>query len=172
MLFVGTVLFVLAFIEIGKESSSAYVFYFYKKIGGYFFIAAGIVFAISLKDYIPQDILEVSNKIAIIVVIASLILFFIFFTVSRSWMPKIIRHYYANVFGYFWLPCPICGDYFGGHEAKAVDFVEIEDPLGGKNYKVGICPNKICQEEAREKEKIIVKPHNNYIYYIKVKNLS
>ena len=23
---------------------------------------------------------------------------------------------YANLFGYFWLPCPTCGQMFGGHE--------------------------------------------------------
>jgi hypothetical protein len=24
---------------------------------------------------------------------------------------------YAAVFGYFWMPCPVCGRFFGGHEA-------------------------------------------------------
>ena len=23
---------------------------------------------------------------------------------------------YAKLLGLFWLPCPICGDFFGGHE--------------------------------------------------------
>jgi len=23
---------------------------------------------------------------------------------------------YAFIFAYFWLPCPRCGEYFGGHE--------------------------------------------------------
>jgi hypothetical protein len=23
---------------------------------------------------------------------------------------------YAWLFGYFWLPCPLCGRYFGGHQ--------------------------------------------------------
>jgi hypothetical protein len=26
------------------------------------------------------------------------------------------HHWYANRLGYFWLPCPICGREFGGHE--------------------------------------------------------
>jgi len=28
------------------------------------------------------------------------------------------RKAYANQHGYFWLPCPICGEYFGGHETN------------------------------------------------------
>lgn len=27
-----------------------------------------------------------------------------------------LNHAWANVAGYFWKPCPICGDFFGGHE--------------------------------------------------------
>lgn len=30
--------------------------------------------------------------------------------------PRWIQHLYAVLNGYFWLPCPICGQYFGGHE--------------------------------------------------------
>ena len=30
----------------------------------------------------------------------------------RRWMHKV----YAFAFGYFWLPCPECGRWFGGHE--------------------------------------------------------
>lgn len=32
---------------------------------------------------------------------------------------KLNRFYnmvYAFIFAYFWLPCPRCGEYFGGHE--------------------------------------------------------
>jgi hypothetical protein len=25
---------------------------------------------------------------------------------------------WANFFGYFWLPCPRCGKFFGGHEVR------------------------------------------------------
>lgn len=27
-----------------------------------------------------------------------------------------LNKWYANWFGYFWLPCPLCGEFFGGHE--------------------------------------------------------
>lgn len=34
----------------------------------------------------------------------------------RNITPRLFHRIYAFVFGYFWLPCPICGNYFGGHE--------------------------------------------------------
>ena len=30
---------------------------------------------------------------------------------------RTLNRLYAFVCGYFWLPCPLCGDMFGGHEA-------------------------------------------------------
>jgi hypothetical protein len=55
------------------------------------------------------------------------------------WMHKL----YAKVFGYFWLPCPVCGEYFGGHE------VTRETP----SVQVGsrallVCPKRECANEA------------------------
>ena len=29
---------------------------------------------------------------------------------------RILNKLYANVFGFFWLPCPLCEQPFGGHE--------------------------------------------------------
>lgn len=34
--------------------------------------------------------------------------------VERAW--RKLNQAYAFVFGYFWLPCPLCGEHFGGHE--------------------------------------------------------
>lgn len=31
-------------------------------------------------------------------------------------MPRWLHRVYAFLFGYFWVPCPICGRMFGGHE--------------------------------------------------------
>ena len=31
-------------------------------------------------------------------------------------IPRFLHRLYANVMGYFWLPCPNCGRMFGGHE--------------------------------------------------------
>lgn len=30
---------------------------------------------------------------------------------------RFLNRVYAFVFGYFWLTCPICKEYFGGHES-------------------------------------------------------
>ena len=30
--------------------------------------------------------------------------------------PRALHCLYAWTLGYFWLPCPVCGRYFGGHE--------------------------------------------------------
>ena len=32
--------------------------------------------------------------------------------------PRSLNQLHAAVFGFFWLPCPLCGTYFGGHEAE------------------------------------------------------
>lgn len=31
-------------------------------------------------------------------------------------IPRLLHKWYANLMGYFWLSCPICGEMFGGHE--------------------------------------------------------
>ena len=30
--------------------------------------------------------------------------------------PRWVNQLYAELLGYFWLPCPLCGTPFGGHE--------------------------------------------------------
>jgi len=55
---------------------------------------------------------------------------------------------YAALLGYFWLPCPICGQHFGGHEWKDRDGnpSSILARDGGTNY-IGICPD--CTRAGR-----------------------
>lgn len=31
-------------------------------------------------------------------------------------IPRWQHHLWARLNGYFWLPCPVCGEMFGGHE--------------------------------------------------------
>jgi len=31
-------------------------------------------------------------------------------------LPRFLHQFYAWLMGYFWIPCPICREYFGGHE--------------------------------------------------------
>lgn len=52
---------------------------------------------------------------------------------------------YADLHGYFWLPCPRCGEYFGGHETGGGTYIyEIAyRPDGtpcGSSGKI-LCPN-------------------------------
>lgn len=39
-----------------------------------------------------------------------------FMWIRRHPSLRFMNHLYANFFGYFWLPCGVCGRYFGGHE--------------------------------------------------------
>mgnify|MGYP001609229028 CR=1 FL=1 len=55
--------------------------------------------------------------------------------------PRWLHRWYANAFGYFWLPCPICREPFGGHEMT--DATLMDTPNTGR----GVCPG--CWEEAR-----------------------
>jgi hypothetical protein len=45
----------------------------------------------------------------------------------RRW--RWLNRVYANAVGYFWLPCPLCGEMFGGHETGTV--VIYDTPFSG-----------------------------------------
>ena len=60
-------------------------------------------------------------------------------------LPRWMHKMYAKVFGYFWLPCPICGEYFGGHEVKR------ETPrvaVSSRVFVFVVCPKPECASEA------------------------
>lgn len=61
------------------------------------------------------------------------------------------RRWRALFGGYFWLPCPVCGTEFGGHEWKDRDGKpsSIPDPdyPVGTGHGRGICP--ACTIEGR-----------------------
>jgi len=63
--------------------------------------------------------------------------------------PRWIHRLWAFVAGYFWLPCPECGRYFGGHEVRgpAYDGPEIIRP--GRVRKT-LCPR--CEPIRRQRE--------------------
>lgn len=39
-------------------------------------------------------------------------------------IPRWLHKLYAKMFGYFWLPCPVCGKPFGGHEHVWTEVLE------------------------------------------------
>ncbi len=52
---------------------------------------------------------------------------------------------WAHSRGYFWLPCPVCGRPFGGHEGSGAAVPQRERP----GFGWCVCFRKNCVEEAR-----------------------
>lgn len=54
--------------------------------------------------------------------------------------PRTWHEWYARAFGYFWMPCPLCGKHFGGHEwmTKSAMTCSIPDSTGSTS--TAICP--------------------------------
>lgn len=62
--------------------------------------------------------------------------------------PRFLHHIYAKALGYFWLPCPLCGEHFGGHEwMESKTRMERRASIPtGPNTAIGVCRN--CIDEA------------------------
>lgn len=56
---------------------------------------------------------------------------------ASSKLPRFLHRWRAWLGGYFWIPCPLCGDMWGGHEWKA-PWARIPDPIRPGISK-GIC---------------------------------
>ncbi len=52
--------------------------------------------------------------------------------------PRIFQQMYAFLHSYFWLPCPLCGQHFGGHEWLNEDNSCI---LSSWDAGQGVCPD-------------------------------
>jgi hypothetical protein len=57
-----------------------------------------------------------------------------------------LHRWYAHRFGFFWLPCPLCGQMFGGHEWRDIDGKVASIPTGRPGHTLwyegeGICPD-------------------------------
>ncbi len=72
--------------------------------------------------------------------------------INRLW-----NYLYASAHGYFWLPCPICGENFGGHELKHGGSL-----MTSINTGRGVCSN--CAEEAKRRNKKFMKENYNGDY--------
>ena len=69
---------------------------------------------------------------------------------KMSKLPRFVHHFYATVKGYFWLPCPICGKNFGGHEIDMHTTVLWSEPYRGSFT----CRNPACTKEARRRNAV------------------
>lgn len=65
-------------------------------------------------------------------------------------MMRLAHKLYANLFGYFWLPCPVCGEHFGGHEVSAFSGAVIVEKEDGP-HAYCVCSKNSCQEEAKRR---------------------
>lgn len=57
---------------------------------------------------------------------------------------------WAWLAGYFWLPCPLCGRPFGGHEwRRDAEGFAASIPAGATGLSDGICPR--CTREGKSR---------------------
>lgn len=61
---------------------------------------------------------------------------------------------YAAMNNYFWLPCPLCGQYFSGHEWKLNHYLGIPSVSALQPGEIphlfrGVCPRSHCVEVAK-----------------------
>jgi len=54
---------------------------------------------------------------------------------------RLLNKIKAYLGGYFWLPCPLCGQYFGGHEWKDIDGKCSSIPSDRPGISEGVCPD-------------------------------
>jgi len=64
----------------------------------------------------------------------------------RKWRvkPRWLAKWIANLFGYFWLPCPICSESFAGFENGPSLYL-------GNGSGRGVCTKKACGVEAEKR---------------------
>lgn len=57
---------------------------------------------------------------------------------KKMYRPRFIQKWYANIAGYFWLPCPLCGTKFGGHEWRRWNHAGMPK-VGFESTSEGVC---------------------------------
>lgn len=69
----------------------------------------------------------------------------------------------ARAGGYFWLPCPLCGQMTGGHEAHENGHASIPNPEGGRGSFTLVCP--ACAEAHVHVAWKVVAPPGHLVHY-------
>ena len=57
---------------------------------------------------------------------------------------RLLHKAYAKFMGYFWLPCPVCGTEFGGHEVPPTT------PLVSDDGSAHVVCSHACGDKAKE----------------------
>ncbi len=60
-------------------------------------------------------------------------------------MPRWLHKLRARLTGYFWLPCPVCGEMFGGHQILRHSTGAL---VGEDGQAFAVCGNPLCSYEA------------------------
>lgn len=61
-------------------------------------------------------------------------------------IPRWMHRIWARFGGYFWLPCPVCNQYFGGHEVRDTNATLYSVPYNGS----GRITCRHCIERTRQ----------------------
>jgi len=69
--------------------------------------------------------------------------------------PRLLNRLYAIAVGWFWLPCPLCGKMFGGHEAGPASLITYRGPGITRGY---MACWRHDESESREYPSIAVQP--------------
>jgi len=64
---------------------------------------------------------------------------------ASSKLPRVFHRFWARFTGYFWIPCPLCGERFGEHEWVS-ELAKIPK-IGHSDMCVDVCND--CIEAAR-----------------------
>lgn len=71
---------------------------------------------------------------------------------------RLLNKIYADLFGYFWTTCPLCGQMFGGHECKGGSIMTSWDD------RKKVCPD--CEKKVDEYNQYWMKNHPHPEVYV------
>jgi len=69
---------------------------------------------------------------------------------ASSKLPRRFHQFYAWFASYFWIPCPLCGECYGGHEW--VDSLAKIPKIGHPGMCVGVCNDCIVAAQFINEE--------------------
>ncbi len=70
--------------------------------------------------------------------------------IDKIKLTRIYNKRYAGIHGFFWTKCPLCSEYFGGHEWKDVDGHRSSILVGSAEKGTAICQTCTKQCELLE----------------------
>lgn len=68
-----------------------------------------------------------------------------------KWLPKWLKRAYSWLFGYYWAPCVLCGNYYSGREWESSGADGLDDAIyynNSSSHLKQVCNNKDCRQRA------------------------